>query len=159
MYLRKTILATALLATPLFANAKLSQSDIKEFAAQADLKFGVVDNFHNNDGGYIGKIQLKNTSKVALPKGESNWQLYFHSIRKVKTSEVKGIAIEHVNGDLHRLVPTKAFAGLAVGETLALEYEAAAYIVSYSDVMPRAFISLNNKEDYGSKNISFHSKS
>ena len=44
MYLRKTILATALLATPLFANAKLSQSDIKEFAAQADLKFGVVDN-------------------------------------------------------------------------------------------------------------------
>lgn len=146
MHLRKTILATALLATPLFANAKLSQSDIKEFAAQADLKFGVVDNFHNNDGGYIGKIQLKNTSKVALPKGESNWQLYFHSIRKVKTSEVKGIAIEHVNGDLHRLVPTKAFTGLAVGETLALKYEAAAYIVSYSDVMPRAFISLNNKD-------------
>lgn len=146
MNLKKTILATALLATPLLANASLSKADIKQFAKQADLKFGVVDNFHNGDGSFIAKMQLTNTSQVALPKGESDWQIYFHSIRKIKTKTVKGLAIEHINGDLHRMTPTEAFTGLAVGETLELEYEAAVYIVSYTDIMPRAFMTLNHQD-------------
>ena len=146
MNLKKTILSIALMATPLFANAALSSADVKHFAQQADLNFGVVDNFHNKDGSFIGKLVLNNTSDVALPKGKADWQLYFHSIRKIKTEMAQGLAIEHVNGDLHRVVPTSSFKGLAAGESLELPFDAQVWVVAYSDFMPRAFfVSGNNK--------------
>jgi hexosaminidase len=38
------------------------------------------------------------------------------------------------------------FSGLAAGESLTIKFEADVYIVSYSDFMPRAFLTINNKD-------------
>ena len=139
MDFKKHALAGLIAAMPLMAQAQFSQGDINSFAKQTTLTFAVVDNFHNKDSGFLGKITLNNQSNVALPAGESDWQLYIHSVRKINTEHVAGLNIEHVNGDLHRIVPTKDFKGLAAGKSLDIEFDAQVWIVAYTDFMPRAF--------------------
>ncbi|MFY8327059.1 family 20 glycosylhydrolase [Pseudoalteromonas sp. ZZD1] len=139
MDFKKHALAGLIAAMPLLAQAQLSQSEVNNFAKQTTLTFAVVDNFHNKDSGFLGKITLNNQSNVALPAGESDWQLYIHSVRKINTEHVSGLNIEHVNGDLHRIVPTKDFKGLAAGKSLDIEFDAQVWVVAYTDFMPRAF--------------------
>jgi hexosaminidase len=146
MDFKKRTLASLIAIMPLMAQAQFSQTDVNNFAKETTLTFAVVDNFHNKDAGFLGTITLNNQSDVALPAGESDWQLYIHSVRKISTELVAGLNIEHVNGDLHRITPTKNFTGLASGKSLVLEFDAQVWVVAYSDFMPRAFfVSGDNK--------------
>ncbi|MBQ4851896.1 family 20 glycosylhydrolase [Pseudoalteromonas sp. MMG012] len=140
MTLKQHVLASLLVTTPLFANADLSQSQLNAFTKNTKLVFSAQDNFHNGASSLIASMTLTNNSDIALVKGKADWQIYIHSVRKIHTKSVKGFTIEHVNGDLHRFVPNKDFAGLAVGESLTVEFEAGAWIAAYSDFMPRAFM-------------------
>ncbi|KZN51236.1 family 20 glycosylhydrolase [Pseudoalteromonas luteoviolacea] len=139
------VFATTLIATSFGANAALSQSQLDAFAQNTQLTFSVENNFHGGAGSFIGSLSLENHSNVALPKGKSDWQIYIHSVRKIKTSEATGLKIEHINGDLHRLVPTDSFQGLAPNKSIKVEFEAAAWIAAYTDFMPRAFIVANGQ--------------
>ena len=146
MDFKKSVFAVMLATAPLMASAALTQSQVEQFAKGTELLFSVEDNFRNKDAGFLGKITLNNGSDVALPAGESDWQLYIHSVRKISTEHVAGLNIEHVNGDLHRIVPTSSFKGLGAGESLELPFDAQVWIVAYSDFMPRAFfVSGKNK--------------
>ncbi|WP_278369749.1 carbohydate-binding domain-containing protein, partial [Pseudoalteromonas lipolytica] len=146
MDFKRSILAAILVASPVVAHATLTQSQVNHFAKDTELLFSVEDNFRNKDAGFLGQITLNNRSDVALPAGESDWQLYIHSVRKISTEHVAGLNIEHVNGDLHRIVPTSSFKGLAAGESLELPFDAQVWVVAYSDFMPRAFfVSGKNK--------------
>jgi hexosaminidase len=116
----------------------LTQAQLAEFAAEADLRFGTVQNY--GDGGIKVSLTLNNKSSVALPKGKGDWTVYLHSVRKIADLEVSGVVLSHIQGDLHQLVPTADFAGLAAGETLSIVYLVNASMASYSDYMPRAFI-------------------
>lgn len=139
MDFKKRALASVIAALPMMVQAQFSQSEVNNFAKETSLTFAVVDNFHNKDAGFLGEITLNNQSNVALPAGESDWQLYIHSVRKISTEHVAGLNIEHVNGDLHRIVPTKDFKGLAAGKSLTLPFDAQVWVVAYTDFMPRAF--------------------
>ncbi|WP_043320716.1 family 20 glycosylhydrolase [Microbulbifer sp. HZ11] len=76
-----------------------------------------------------------------LSSGESNWSLYFHSIRRnLVLLNSDAFALEHVKGDLHRLVPTARFPGLAAGQTLHLDILIEERIQFESDFMPRFFV-------------------
>lgn len=146
MDFKKRALAGLIAALPMMAQAQFSQSEVNNFAKETSLTFAVVDNFHNKSAGFLGEITLDNQSNVALPAGESDWQLYIHSVRKFSTEYVAGLNIEHVNGDLHRIVPTKDFKGLAAGKSLKLPFDAQVWVVAYTDFMPRAFfVSGDNK--------------
>ncbi|MBD1580988.1 family 20 glycosylhydrolase [Pseudoalteromonas sp. S16_S37] len=143
MNFKHTLLASAILAMPLIANAALTQNELQRFTKGTELMFAVEDNYSKGKGSLLASINLKNDSDIALPKGKSDWQLYIHSIRKIQTEKVAGLKIEHINGDLNRFVPTEDFAGLAPGESLKIEFEASAWIAAYSDFMPRAFMVAN----------------
>ncbi len=145
MNIKKSMIAGLILTAPWFANATLSAADISKFTQDTKLHFGVVDNFHNKDGSFIANLTLKNESAIALPKGKADWQIYIHSVRKIQTQTIQGIRFEHVNGDLHKLTPTDDFAGLAAGDALSLDFEAAVWVVAYTDFMPRAFMTVANK--------------
>ena len=144
MSFKKLLLANLLVTLPLTAQAGLSQLQLNNFASSAELHFEVVDNFVFGSSSHNGRIILDNKSKVAIPSGVSDWAIYMHITRIVdeeqQTAKVHGLNIEHVKGDLHRLVPTKDFKGLAAGETLAVNYKGSAWIVSMTDFMPRSFI-------------------
>ncbi|MFT4924655.1 MAG: hexosaminidase [Phenylobacterium sp.] len=132
--------AALLLAFSLNANAGLSQSSLDQFADKATLFFEVKDNFASGSGKHTAQIDIRNHSKVALPAGESDWSIYFHYIRMVDKTVTQGVTIEHVQGDLHRISPTKAFKGLNANQSLQLTFKGSVWVVSDSDFMPGAFI-------------------
>lgn len=120
------------------ASQALSQQDLSQFAQQAELRFGVLTNFGAQ--GMQAHVVLKNVSPVALPAGEGNWRIYFHSVRRIHANDMAGLHLSHINGDLNELSPTRDFAGLAPGASLEFNYGSGEWVVSYTDFMPRAFI-------------------
>lgn len=120
------------------APKSLTQNDLTEFAQKAEFRFGVITNFGQD--GTQAHILLHNHSNVALPAGEGNWRIYFHSVRNIHAKEMAGLQLKRINGDLNELSPTKNFVGLAAGASLEFLYGSGEWVVSYSDFMPRAFI-------------------
>ncbi|MBV2130132.1 family 20 glycosylhydrolase [Arsukibacterium indicum] len=117
-----------------------SQSELADFAKGAELWFAVESNLLAEPSTFSGSISLINNSAQALPAGNADWQIYLHMVRRINSTEQAGLTLQHIQGDLHRISPTKNFKGLAVGETLQLNFQSAPWIISYSDFMPRAFI-------------------
>jgi len=143
--MKRSTLGMALLCTTLFSSMSfaqapksLSQQDLNQFAQKTELRFGVLTNFGAE--GTESHLVLNNHSSVALPAGEGNWRIYFHSVRKIHAKEVAGLRLTHINGDLNELAPTKNFAGLAAGASLEFLFGSGDWLVSYTDFMPRAFI-------------------
>ncbi len=126
------------LVAPVAMAQPLSDKELEAFAWAAQLRFEVVSNIA--EGGPQVSIILNNRSSVDLPAGESNWQLYIHSVRYIGDTRDAGLLLTHVQGDLHRLRPTADFAGLPAGEALTFSYSPSAYMASLSDFMPRAFV-------------------
>ena len=118
----------------------LNQAQLNELARSAELRFAPVSNLALGNGQFQAQMSLHNRSAVALPAGKGDWRIYLHSVRKLNETQVAGLQIKHVQGDLHALEPTPAFAGLAAGASLELPYSGGNWLVSYSDFMPRAFI-------------------
>ncbi|WHI50189.1 carbohydate-binding domain-containing protein [Microbulbifer sp. MLAF003] len=86
------------------------------------------------------RISLTNAGEAALAPGASEWSLYFHSVRRtLALMNRDDLRLEHVKGDLHRLVPLAHFPGLAQGETLQLDFLAEYWFQFESDFMPRLF--------------------
>ncbi|MDX3775677.1 family 20 glycosylhydrolase [Chromatiaceae bacterium AAb-1] len=135
-YLMILLFSSLLLAQPFS-----SQQQLAQFATESRLLFGVHSNLLNESNRFEGVIRIENLSALALPKGEQDWHIYFHFIRKINTVTLNGLTISHIQGDLHRITPAADFPGLAAGQTLQLHFDSAPWIVSYSDFMPRAFIS------------------
>lgn len=117
-----------------------TQTQLAEFTQDTELWFSVTDNLLATPSRFKGQIELVNNSRLSLPAGKADWGIYFHFIRKIPTTEYAGIRIEHIQGDLYQLQPTKAFTGLAAGQVLTIRFESAPWIISYSDFMPRAFM-------------------
>jgi hexosaminidase len=71
--------------------------------------------------GYRVALTITNQDTRALPA--TGWALYFNALGEVAPGSLKGgLAVEHIAGDLARLVPAPGFDGLAPGKTLELEY-------------------------------------
>jgi hexosaminidase len=132
-----------LLILPTSTFAQITQKNVDSFAGNANLIFEVQDNLISDFDGHEASIIIENQSDVALTRGKGNWQIYFHYIRLIDKATIKGLIIEHVNGDLYRISPTKAFEGLKINESISLTLRASNWVVSYSDFMPGAFIVVN----------------
>ncbi len=137
--LQLSVALAALQSAPLLAQNFQQQQQLQSFATDASLQFAVESNFLPAMG-YQGRLKLSNQSSVALAPGKGNWQIYLHSVRLLQPTEQAGLKLEHVQGDLHRLSPTAAFAGLAKGQQLEIRYQGSSAAVSFTDFMPRAFI-------------------
>ncbi|WP_299596725.1 family 20 glycosylhydrolase [uncultured Microbulbifer sp.] len=134
---------------------QLSSTTSERVASSLSVTLEVLKNFQGVDGdlrqqckraGGIGakcstyRMSLNNIG-AKLASGQSGWNLYFHSIRRnLVLLNSDAFALEHVKGDLHRLVPTAQFPGLAKGQTLQLDILIEERIQFESDFMPRFFI-------------------
>jgi len=77
----------------------------------------------------------------AIGADRRDWTLYFHSVRRsLRLLNRDDFALEHVKGDLHRLVPGERFTGIASGETLELDLLVESWMQFESDFMPRLFV-------------------
>jgi hexosaminidase len=136
---RRSLLLAFLMAASGIAAGFSRQPELADFAKGVRLQFGVSDNFKAG-GGFTGYLDLHNDSATALPAGQGAWRIYLHSIRKLDATLVSGLQVSHVQGDLHQIMPTSAFAGLAPGRSLRIDFTGPNWIVSASDFMPRTFI-------------------
>lgn len=141
--LQLSVALAVLQSAPVLAQNFQQQTQLQTFATDSSLQFAVESNFLPAMG-YQGRLKLSNQSNVALAAGKGNWQIYLHSIRLLQPTEQAGLKLEHVQGDLHRLTPTAAFAGLAKEQQLELRFQGSSAVVSYTDFMPRAFIVAGN---------------
>ncbi|MCP8899344.1 family 20 glycosylhydrolase [Gilvimarinus xylanilyticus] len=131
------LMASLLLCGALVAQAvDWTQAQLADFTQATSVRFAVVSNV--DERGKHMRLTLHNHSQLALPA--SDWAVYFHSVRKLEAVAGQNVTIEHVQGDLHRLLPGPSFDGLGAGEALEVDYLAAAHMVSYTDFMPRAFL-------------------
>ncbi|MDO6746774.1 family 20 glycosylhydrolase [Gilvimarinus sp. 1_MG-2023] len=140
--MRRLLLTIAACWPALTLATEWSQQQLADFADHTELTFEVVDNLA--EPGRVMRLSLDNQSEHALPA--QGWALYFHAVRLVEARPDADLRIEHVQGDLHRLVPSEAFAGLAEGKQLQVEFTPSAHMVTYSDFMPRAFVVLADLE-------------
>ena len=138
--MRVILFLLLLCSLSLSAKPFLNQQQLDDFASNNILMFTVDSNLLPEANQFSANISWQNKSAQSLPAGNSDWQLYFHSVRKIADIEQQGLQISHVQGDLHRISPTPRFNGLPAGEQLTLHYRSAPWVVSYSDFMPRAFI-------------------
>lgn len=77
----------------------------------------------------------------AIAADERDWVLYFHSVRRsLALLNSDAFTLERVNGDLHRLIPTENFAGIASGEAVPLDMLAESWMQFASDFQPRLFV-------------------
>jgi hexosaminidase len=119
----------------------ITQTELAELAKNTELKFGLKSNFTSATQSKVqAELLLHNKSTVTLAAGAGSWELYFHAIRKLDTTTQQGLTLEHVQGDLHRLTPTTGFKGLKPAQQLRFNFSPSSALVSYSDWMPRAFI-------------------
>lgn len=119
---------------------KTEQEAIDELACSLNIKIQEMINdshYRYLDCDYSTynkqRIILKHYGKQVFLE---NWAIYFHSARPVFNVESKELQVTHLVGDLHVIEPTEEFKGFDEGK----EYVIPLGSTTYSDFMPRAFI-------------------
>lgn len=76
----------------------------------------VVQEKYQNKSQTLSALTLQNSGQQPLPA--SGWALYFHASPSFKADGANApVKIEHVNGDLLRMVPTAQFKSIPAGES------------------------------------------
>ena len=70
----------------------------------------------------------------------ADWEIYFHSIRRILDVKTLEFTIEHINGDLHKLTPTAEFNGFAANSTTEVNFIAEFWSLFETDVIPRYYV-------------------
>ncbi|MGV8835529.1 carbohydate-binding domain-containing protein, partial [Cellvibrio sp.] len=68
------------------------------FAQNAELRFGTVSNF-GREGAFTAQVTINNNSSLALPKGEGNWTIYIHSLKRILSSDSPQFTFNHLQAD------------------------------------------------------------
>lgn len=121
--------------------------DYQAFSENASLKFGVETNFEPK-GHFISYVELTNRSEETLTKNDRDWAIYIHFVRRILEDNSDEVDIEHIQGDLYRITPTRRFVGVKPGERLRVAFKAVGHIASYSYFMPNAFIVNGNGDAF-----------
>ncbi|SGZ05738.1 carbohydate-binding domain-containing protein, partial [Moritella viscosa] len=88
-------------------------------------------------------IQLTNNG-VAI--NSNQWEIYFHSIRRILDVKSPAFTIEHINGDLHKITPTAEFKGFEANSTVEINFIAEYWSLFETDVIPRYYVTAENTE-------------
>jgi len=104
--------------------------------AHLRIQWEVVANHFDGDT-FRAALTLTNLGDTRLP--DSGWAIYFNSSRKPDPETVTGgVSIEHVNGDLFKMVPAARFGTLAPGVSREIGYLANLWAVLATDA-PNGF--------------------
>ena len=88
-------------------------------------------------------IQLTNNG-VAI--NSNQWEIYFHSIRRILDVKSPAFTIEHINGDLHKITTTAEFKGFEANSTVEINFIAEYWSLFETDVIPRYYVTAENSE-------------
>ncbi|WP_448565643.1 family 20 glycosylhydrolase [Thalassotalea ganghwensis] len=132
------------LSSPTISLKLAAQPDVDAIANSLDVRFELVSNKQKEkcesditDGNcYEAKLHL--TAKEAIDA--NNWQIFYGQIAPIHNVDQGEFAIEHLNGDLHKITLTSQFRGFKKGETKTITYRAGFWSLSESDLLPNYII-------------------
>lgn len=122
----------------------------KEFAAILEVKTQVITNRSSDKcdktkvDGLCYQAELILSSPVAFT--DNQWQINFSNMSPVQQDFSELFDIIHINGDLHKIVPTAKFSGFKAGEKYVIPFQAGFWALSQTDRMPNYYLvdSANN---------------
>ncbi|PWK47376.1 hexosaminidase [Pleionea mediterranea] len=125
----------------------LNQKELKQFANELSVQYNIVE---NQPEGKCNKKYAEGNCflvEITLTYPETiyadNWAIYFSHIAPARSSSSHGLTLKHVNGDLHRITPSKQFSSLSP-EPVSVSFLADFWHLSNSDVMPNYFVVVND---------------
>jgi hexosaminidase len=125
--------------------ALASCSQQRPKGSDISLTWGLVGNYYDGDL-FLSQLQLKNNGTSALEN--KNWSLYFNFCRKYNQDKLpKEITIEHVNGDLFVLKPTKDFKALQPGDSVKFDLYGGYWTLNESDAPAGFFFVFEDGKD------------
>ncbi|APD06202.1 beta-N-acetylhexosaminidase [Flavobacteriaceae bacterium UJ101] len=87
---------------------------------------------------------LKNTTNELVDNDQ--WAIYFNFVREIIKSSPE-VLIEHINGDLYKMTPTKMFKEQRDRDSIVISFEAKYWATSVSDAPQGPFIVFKNHEN------------
>ncbi|MBC7487853.1 MAG: carbohydate-binding domain-containing protein, partial [Cytophagaceae bacterium] len=125
--------------------ALASCSQQRPKGSDISLTWGLVGNYYEGDL-FLSQLQLKNNG--TSPLENKNWSLYFNFCRKYNQDKLpKEITIEHVNGDLFVLKPTKDFKALQPGDSIKFDLYGGYWTLNESDAPAGFFFVFEEGKD------------
>jgi len=152
--LKKTLLATAILATLTACNSTTTpQSDVANIAANLDVQYTITKGaLPGDECKALGAdwslcnavdMTLTNTGEPITGK---DWTIYFHSIRMILDVKNDQFKITQVTGDLHKLEPTEKFEGFAKDQKVIVPIVGEYWQLFETDFLPGAFVTAEDVE-------------
>ena len=118
------------------------------FANNLAIKYQVVTNRSGENcdksqtDGLCFKAQIHLHSNVDF--AAPDWQIYFSNMAPVQQESSDLFDITHVNGDLHRITPTKKFERFSAGDSYTINFTAGFWHLSQTDMMPNYYLVVGN---------------
>ncbi|MFC3094464.1 family 20 glycosylhydrolase [Alteromonas sediminis] len=134
----------SLLACSQQPNPALTPEDI---AAQLDVHYEVVSNFDNTCESNRGDcFDARLSLTLPFDYRDAKWEIYFSHPKTIISESSEHFDITHINGDLHRLVPTSDYSGFNPGQPNVIGFQAIGQSVTKNDVMPNFIFKHDNSE-------------
>ncbi len=92
--------------------------------------------YHGAGPCYEGVLSLESQALVV----SGHWELFFSQTEPVALVAPGEFAIEHMNGDLHRLQPTEAFKGFKPGEKKTVAFVVRGQVLTEAKLLPNYFV-------------------
>lgn len=111
----------------------MAQSDKSTFDSKnLKVAWELIDNNYQNQSRSLSAVTLTNTGKESFPA--TGWSLYFNASPNITVRDEQApVRVEHVNGDLLRLVPTENSRSIAAGDSQRIEFAGRGRITSTSN--------------------------
>ncbi|WP_163831407.1 family 20 glycosylhydrolase [Spartinivicinus ruber] len=100
--------------------------------SKLNVSWQVLDNYQDGANSFSSQLVIKNNSNKPLPT--HGWEIYFNFARLIKPGSYPDtVLIEHINGDLHKIIPQKSFKSLSPGQMIKIPFNASFWAINDTD--------------------------
>jgi len=127
----------------------INQSQLNELASSLKVKYKFLSNIEKNCPDFEGKkiaacygaeIWLTNPTDIAV----NSFKLNFSQVYPAYASRSDGFTLNHINGDIHQILPKLSFSGFKANETKKVKLWVKSTLITESELMPNYWLSAKN---------------
>ncbi|MBW8183321.1 family 20 glycosylhydrolase [Shewanella nanhaiensis] len=139
--MRRILMVSLLAMSSAHAAAQSQQAQVTDFAKHLQVSYELLNASpelcpQELEKCYYSRIRLTTKEPLNL----TNWNIYFSQLTPVIVNESSQFDIEHINGDLHRITPTKEFNTFTPGTEYSLTFYSQGSQITRSEFMPNFFV-------------------
>lgn len=134
---RIILLVLAICSTAVFAKAP-SQTELDTLAQQLSVKYELLSAKPDTCPAphqkqcYLSRL----TFSTPFDANSQQWSIYFSQLMPIYSTDSSQFTITHINGDLHQIKPTSAFAGFKQNTPISIEFYSQESQITRAEFMP-----------------------